>query len=894
VDFKEFLQKYIGKFKKMWQTGKIQRNSRITYDIVWNVILFFIVIGFIGIFLGVGVGAGYFASLVKDEPIRTYADMEKDIYNIEETSKLYFADEVYIGDVRSDLHREKVALEDISETLINAVIATEDEYFEEHNGVVPKAIVRAIVQEAMNSDVKSGGSTLTQQIIKNQILTNEVSFERKAKEILLALRLERFFSKDEILESYLNIIPYGRDAAGDNIAGIQTASRGVFDVDAKDLTLPQAAFLAGLPQSPSAYTPFKNSGGLKDDEGLKPGINRMKTVLKRMYDAEYITKEEYNEALDYNIVEDFREKKTRSRDTYPALTKEIQERAKKILVEVLAEEDGYSLKDLRDDEDLHEQYKQLAARGLEMNGYHIHSTIDKDIYEAQQEVAKNFQHYGPDREVADKETGETYMDSVQTGAVLIENNSGKIISFVGNRESSGENEYNFATQATRNPGSTIKPLLDYGPAMEKGVVQPGSVLAAYSRTFNISGHNSYQVNNYGGGQYGLVSAREALAKSYNVPAVETYSKIINDDPRPAEEYLEKMGITTLTETDKSILSLSLGGMDHGISVEEMTNAYATFANNGQFIDGYMIDKITTSDGEVVYEHKSDQVDVFSSQTAYLTIDILRDVLSYGTAASLKPRLSNQSVDWAGKTGTSNDYKDAWFIGTNPNVTFGTWIGYDSNVGLDYCPGCSLSYSQRAQALWAEFINAATEINPELLAPQEQFKQPEEIVSRSYCAISGKLPSELCEKAGLIKSDIYNAKFVPTETDDSLISSGGGIAFNPEWLKRNGYDNLSDLSILFPRTNRELWEKIGSSKENTEKSNEDDEDTEEDNDEEINEEKKEDKKEEKKDNDKEDNEKPEDEKGPEDKDEEENNNNENEDEGNINEDSEENPENDDDD
>src|SRR5699024_5155725 len=137
-------------------------------------ILFFMVIGFIGIFLGVGVGAGYFASLVKDEPIRTYASMEKDIYNIEETSKLYFANEVYIGDVRSDLHREKVALEDISETLINAVIATEDEYFEEHNGVVPKAIVRAMVQEVMNSDIKSGGSTLTQQIIKNQILTNEV------------------------------------------------------------------------------------------------------------------------------------------------------------------------------------------------------------------------------------------------------------------------------------------------------------------------------------------------------------------------------------------------------------------------------------------------------------------------------------------------------------------------------------------------------------------------------------------------------------------------------------------------------------------------------------------------------------------------------------------------
>src|SRR5699024_8903201 len=519
-----------------------------------------------------------------------------------------------------------------------------------------------------------------------------------------------------------------------------------------------------------------------------------------------------------------------------------------------------------------------------------------EIYEAQQEVAKNFQHYGPDREVTDKETGETYMDPVQTGAMLIENNSGKIISFVGSREFSRDNEYNFATQATRNPGSTIKPLLDYGPAMEKGVVQPGSVLAAYSRTFNISGHNSYPVNNYGGGQYGLVSAREALAKSYNVPAVETYSKIINDDPRPTEEYLEKIGITTLTETDKSILSLSLGGMDHGISVEEMTNAYTTLANNGQFIDGYMIEKITTTDGEIVYEHKPEPVDIFSPQTAYLTIDIMRDVLSYGTAASLKPRLAYQGVDWAGKTGTSDDYKDAWFIGTNPNVTFGTWIGYDSNVGLDYCPGCSLSYSQRAQALWAEFVNAATEINPELLAPQEQFKQPEGIVSRSYCAVSGMLPSELCEKAGLVKSDIYNAKYVPTETDDSLISSGSWLAFNPEWLKRNGYDNLSDLSILYPRTNRELLEKIGSSKGNKEKSNEDNEDNlsseeeKENENEELKEEKKEDKKEDKKENDKENSKKPDDGKESEDEDEEDDNNNE--DDSNKNEDSEENTDNDD--
>src|SRR5699024_5504798 len=173
-----------------------------------NIILFFIIVGFIGLFFGVGVGAGYFAALVKDEPIRSYASMEKDIYTIEETSKLYCADDIYIGDVRSDLHREKTPFDKISQTLIDAVIATEDEYFKEHNGVVPIAIVRAILHEAIISDVTTDGSSLDQLINKIHIFSDEFFFDSIAIYILLALRLERFSDKDKFLESYLNIIPY--------------------------------------------------------------------------------------------------------------------------------------------------------------------------------------------------------------------------------------------------------------------------------------------------------------------------------------------------------------------------------------------------------------------------------------------------------------------------------------------------------------------------------------------------------------------------------------------------------------------------------------------------------------------------------------------------------------
>ncbi|MFZ0446090.1 MAG: biosynthetic peptidoglycan transglycosylase, partial [Bacillus sp. (in: firmicutes)] len=184
---------------------QVIKKARITYQIFWNLALITIIVLVLGTAFAGGVGAGYFASLVKDEPIRSYDGMKKDIYNYEETSELYFANNIYLGKLYSDIDREEVKLDDISPHLIDAVIATEDQYFYEHEGVVPKAILRALLQEVTNSSTQTGGSTLTQQLIKNQILTNEVSFERKAKEILLALRLEQFFSKEEILEAYLNV-----------------------------------------------------------------------------------------------------------------------------------------------------------------------------------------------------------------------------------------------------------------------------------------------------------------------------------------------------------------------------------------------------------------------------------------------------------------------------------------------------------------------------------------------------------------------------------------------------------------------------------------------------------------------------------------------------------------
>jgi len=814
---------FLSSLQSFFTNKKTVKSARITYNVVWNLLLLFIIIMVIGAGFAGGAAAGYFASLVKDEPLRSYEQMEKDIYNYEETSNLYFDNDVYLGKLRTDLYREEVELEDISQYLIDAVVATEDEYFYEHDGVVPKAIFRALFQEVTNSATQSGGSTLTQQLIKNQILTNEVSFERKAKEILLALRLERFFEKEEILEAYLNVATLGRDASGNNIAGVKAAAQGIFGVEVDKLTLPQAAFIAGLPQSPFGYTPFSSDQG-KLKENLEPGLTRMKTVLSRMHTGGYITSEEYNKAIEYDITKDFIKNADDGHtiDEYPWLTFEIEKRAKNVLAYILAEKDGYEKADLDADEDLKGEYLTLADRDLRQNGYNVHTTINKDIYDKMQKVAQNFELYGNDKpeEITDPETGEkvTIKEPVELGAILIENKSGKIISFVGGRDFKRE-QLNHATDAKRQNGSTMKPLLVFAPAMELGTLQPGSVLPNVQVYLN--GPGKPWPHNYDRSYSGLTSARYALTRSYNVPTVIAYKNIVNQRPTT---FLEKMGFTSLSEDDHVNLSASIGSIS-GVTVEENVNAYATFANGGKFVDAYLIDKIVDKDGNTIFEHKAEEVDVFSPQTAYLTIDMMRDVINQGTATSMHNRLKFSS-DWAGKTGTGHNYYDSWFVATNPNVTFGVWNGYDTQKPLDLTYK-GVSYGARNIYLWADLMNAAYDVDSKLVDPEERFEMPGGIVRRSYCGASGLLPSKACSDAGLVQTDYYNAKYVPTKVDDTVASSryvrvgdkryfaldstpnefveSGGATIDPSYMESIIGHKISNPSQLIP--NRGAWSNV---------------------------------------------------------------------------------------
>jgi penicillin-binding protein len=761
------------KLETMTKT-KWAKGMRITSGVTWNLFLLFLVVGLTLVVFASSVGAGYFASLVAKEPLRSKQEMRDAIFTYEETSELYLAGNIYIGKVNSDIERKETKLESVSPFVIDAVFATEDEYFKQHDGIVPKAIFRGLLQDVTNSDSQTGGSTLTQQLIKNQILTNEVSYERKAKEMLLAMRIEHFMTKDEILEAYLNIIPYGRNSNGQNIAGIETAAGGIFATKAAKLNLPQAAFIAGLPQAPFAYTPFKSGGGLKEKEFLKPGINRMKTVLFRMKETGYITEQQYNEAIAYDITKDFRAPVLRANERYPYLTQEIQNRTVDILAKIIAEKDGVDAERLDQEDKLREKYSIIATRSMKNDGYRIYSTVNKDLYDKMNQVGDSFEHYGftYTREVKDSQSGEIELaeDPVQVGAIMIENSTGKILSFIGGRGHEHE-ALNHATQAYRQNGSAMKPLLVYAPAIEYGVIGAGSPVVDVKFDVKQGDGSVWSPNNYTKSlEAGIIPAREALSRSLNLATARLYGDIV--DRRPAE-FLDKMGISKLVPGDYVNPSTSYGGMTIGMSVEENTNAFATFANGGKFVDAYIVEKIEDMDGNIVYQHKVEPVDVFSPETSYIISDMLRDVVKTGGTGAQVPQNMKFTMDLAAKTGTTQGYGDAWLVGYNPNVSLGVWLGYkDRTRSLYYgLEKQTLHPSSRTALLFARIMNAANEVTPEIVGASAKFSRPEGVVEKLFCGISGLAPSAACSSAGLVKSDLFNAKaMLPTKPDDSITSS----------------------------------------------------------------------------------------------------------------------------
>ncbi|WP_018921742.1 transglycosylase domain-containing protein [Salsuginibacillus kocurii] len=737
-----------------WANTRVVRGVNITSHVVWNLILIFFVLIFMLVFFVGAAGAGYFVSLVEDESVQESEEMLDEVYNYDEISEVYFANDEYLGELPADLERRVVTLDEVSEHLKQAIIATEDEYFYEHEGIVPKAIFRATYQEVANAGNQTGGSTLTQQLVKNQLLSPEVSFERKAQEIMLAMRLENFMEKDEILEAYLNVVPFGRNASGRNIAGVQSAAEGIFGVDASDLNIAQSAFIAGLPQSPFGYSPFEANGAVK--ENFDAGLNRMQTVLNRMERSGYIDEDEHEEALDYDIRGDLTEAAPNPFDEYPYVAYETASQASSILMQKRLEEDDVDLDSLEGEErqETIDTYRQEAQAELRQQGYVVHTTIDKDIYDAMQEAVAGDQWFGPTDEHGDPE---------QVGAALIDNQTGALLSFVGGRDHEIEAQ-NMATQGGRPVGSTVKPYLSYAPALERGEIHPGQIVPDVPSTYS----EGEEVSNFDNQHSGFLPVRESIEQSRNIPAVRSLQLLDEGADYEASNLVQNEevyeGLDNLGIPREEVWEpYALGSLE--LSVVDNTNAFQALANQGQYQEAYMIESIETRDGEVIYEHEPESREAFSEETAYMMTDMLRGVLTNGTASGL-PNMMNTGGDWAGKTGTTGEFRDSWFVGYNPEVTLGTWIGYPQNTQISRNVN-GMDYSPRTQQIWANLLNAANDANVEAIAAESSFEQPETVVTQSICGISGLLPSSRCQEAGFVETDLMNQAFIPTEVDNSL-------------------------------------------------------------------------------------------------------------------------------
>ncbi|HEM3690412.1 TPA: penicillin-binding protein [Streptococcus suis] len=619
-----------------------------------------VVLGFLIAIFGGGVGVGFVVSLFDKVEVPKTKELVEKVSEVSRISTITYSDGSLVSEVNSDLLRIPVTSEEVSDYLKQAVIATEDETFETHNGVVPKAVLRAALG-SIGLGSSSGGSTLTQQLIKQQLVGDAPTFTRKANEIVSALALERNMTKNEILTIYLNVSPFGRNNQGKNIAGVEAAARGIFGKTAKELSVPQAAYIAGLPQSPIVYSPYASDGTRKSDDDMIYGIERYQDVLYNMYRASFLTKEEYEAYKDYDIKQDFIAPAPITSDTKDYLYYEVMEEAQQVMFDYLVKRDAVSENDLKND-DIKSSYEEMATQELSQGGYIIKSTVDKGIYSAMQSVVAN---YGS---VLDN--GNEY---VETGSVLIDNSTGAILGFIGGRNfATNQNNHAFDTQ--RSPASTIKPLLAYGIAIDQGLLGSASILSNYPTNFS-----SGQPIMYGSSKgTGMMNLKTAIDMSVNIPAFWTY-KMIQNAGVNAKDYMEKMNYHIPMY---DIESVPLGGGVE-ISVLTNTNAYQTLANGGVYNKHYIVESITASDGTVVYQHEAAPVQVYSKATASIMNMLLRQVINSGYTSTFKSRLSSlnpqaATSDFVGKTGTSNEVNDVWLMLSTPKVTLGTWVGNDDN------------------------------------------------------------------------------------------------------------------------------------------------------------------------------------------------------------------------
>ncbi len=671
-----------------------------------------------------------------------------------------------------DANRIYVQIDQIPKHMQNAVVAIEDERFWKHNGIDIQGIFRAIYKNITSGDLTgSGASTLTQQIIKNNVLSVEKSFERKIQEQYLAVQLEKKMDKDKILELYLNTSPFGRGTLG-----VQTAANTYFNKDVSELTIAEAAVIAGITQLPTYYDPVVNPENNK---------KRQQVVLMKMFELGYITQQEYDDALAEDVYKNISviSQTAEKQSDYSYYVDEVIRK----VTEDLIEEKGYTEA---------EAYNLVYRGGLSITiaqDSKIQGIVDEAFIqqtnfppaskmfsvrllytlsvEGTDGVKHNYEEAEfPSQAAAEKHIGELkskwtsnsekivaekalFIPQPQAAMVIMDYHNGHVKALAGGRgEKIGNQTFNRATQAKRQPGSTFKILAAYLPAIDTmGYTLATSIDDAPFKA------GSYSPKNWYSGYRGLSTVREAIRDSMNICAVKTLQAV---GPETAFDYLLKLGFTTLadgevidgkTYSDKN-LATALGGITHGVTPLELNAAYGAIANNGVYIEPVFYTKVLSHDGTLLLEKQPETVTVMKETTSFLLTSAMKDVITRGTGT--KANFSGMPI--AGKTGTTQDDVDLLLSAYTPYYVATVWMGYDQPKRMNYG---GVSYHA---LIWREVMQ---KIHADL--PSKNFPTPKGITSASICSESGKLAvAGLCSndpRGSTVRTEYFAVGTVPTES-----------------------------------------------------------------------------------------------------------------------------------
>jgi penicillin-binding protein 1A len=666
---------------------KKKTTTNKTTKVLKRIILLLLVVILVGGFIGLGTA---FAWIKSAKPLNI-----DELFTLNQTTYIVDEKDNIIDKLHANENRTIVTLDKIPKQLQDAFIAIEDKRFYSHFGIDVYRVFGAARVNLQTGKFSQGFSSITQQLIKKVYLTDEKVLKRKVVEMYYAIQLERRFTKDQILESYLNTIPLGH-----NVAGVKEAALYYYGKELDQLTLAENAMLAGITNNPSLYSPYRHF-----DNATK----RKELILGEMLKQGRISNDEYEQAKSEEI--------KLSKVESEVETSYFADMVIHDVLEVIEKDLGYT-----------EEEAQLK---LFNGGLKIVATIDTEI---QNNVEASFKN---DKLFPKAKTDANGNLQPEAAAIVIDHTTGQVKAVMGGRSEKVRRGLNRATQSLRQPGSTIKPLAVYAPALDNGYTI-ASVIDDSPVTYG-----KYSPDNYGGKFSGLVTIREAIQHSLNVVAV----KIVQDvGTARSADYLKKFGITSLVTEGKNIDmglgSLALGGLTKGIRPIEMAAAYSVFPNKGVYNKPITFTKIYDKDGNLIYENKPKKERIISEQVSYLMVDIMQGVVKGGTGG--RAALPNMPV--GGKTGTTTNNLDAWFVGYTPYYTTAVWMGHDEPKNLGFTGG------NYPAMLWQN-IMAGIHKN----VPTKSFEMPGGLVSVDICTESGKRPSELCaldQRGSTIRSEVF--------------------------------------------------------------------------------------------------------------------------------------------